>query len=1057
MQQNQHQHGCAEDCSENTRQARHKADNAGQSALQTDQADAFQTIGHWKTLQDEINAMSTSLVGLPWQEVDDGIHHALGRLGAFAQAHRAYIFLFRDGNMMDNTHEWCAEGIAPQIDRLKNQEQEDFPWWMERLRRGESIHIPRVSELPDEARAERAILQMQDIESVIVVPLFNGKVLGGFMGFDAVKEARVWPDHVPVLLRVAADIIAGVLDRQRSDRLLHESHARLEQVVEDRTRIAMEEAAHARRASEALQQTVDTLTRTNQALEQTQDELQKSETYARQLVTNSTVAMAVHEIILDADGTPIDYRFLLANAAFEEATGLRVSDIVGRCISEVIPDIGETPFIGLYGEVVMTGQPAVTELYSKPLQRHYAIHAYAMDEHRFATVFQDITKRKAVEQEIEESRNRLETLLDAFPDLMFIVNREGVILDYHAGEPELLAAPPPSFLGHDLDASLPAKVAAGVRTFIERTFLSGKLQIYTYDLSEPRGIAHYEARICPLDDQRVLAVVRDVTEHLQTLAALEASEERFRLAVQASRDVIWEYDINRKQKFWSEAGNTHFGWQADEAHPHDAAWWMEKLHPEDRPYVEGLLSEALTNPVRDSLHADYRFRKHNGDYAHVEDRCHIERDQDGHALRLIGAMHDVTERRQQEMAVARLQAQMNEAQQIAQLGSWGYHHRENRLLWSDETYRIFGIDRSLFSESYEGFLAIIHPDDRPRVEAEFARSLAEPGYAYELDHRLVRRDTGEVRLVHEKCAHERDADGQVLHSYGFVQDITDAVKRNTLSRQSQKLEVMGLLAAGVAHEINNPVSFIMNNFAALETDVIRFRTLLTGYRALCGKAEHVPELAIDAGRIADQEREAKLDFIVDDLDALLAESREGLERIADIVAGMRFFARDDRADNRELWDVNDGVRTTMTIARNEYKYHCHVSADYATDLPAIECMPGKIGQVLLNLLMNATQAVESTRRKEKGRIRIRTFKDADNACIEVSDDGPGIPPAVLDSIFEPFFTTKPLGKGTGLGLAISHDIVVNQHGGSLTVASREGEGATFCVRLPMSGRAEGRD
>lgn len=1008
----------------------------------------------WNAFQTLITEITRDMVSLPWREVDAGINVMLARIGAFVGAHRAYIFQCRDDGMMDNTHEWCAEGIAPQIENLRNQPMDLFPWWMERLRNGETIHVPRVADLPPEASAERHILHMQDIVSVIVVPLVRGSVTTGFMGFDSVNEERVWPQFVALVLRVVADILAAVLERRQSDEALHKHHARMEQTIADRTHLAMAEAARAKQSAEELARTVEMLKRTNLTLVETQEKLQASEESSRLLVANSTLAMAVHEMVFDADGQPADYIFLSANAAFERDTGLSRADIVGHRITEVLPGIRETGFIELYGDVVATGKPVVTEQYSEPLQRHYSINAYPLGGTRFATCFQDITKRKHMEQALEEGHKRLETILNAFPDLVFIMDREGVIKDYHSSTPTLLYVPPETFIGHRLDTSLPGDVATALNRCIGRAFTSGEHQSHTYSLEGQDGIAHYEARLCRMDAQRIIGIVRNVTARARAVADLEASEERYRYASMASRDTIWEYDCVSNVKTCSELGNATYGWAADAAHPRSAEWWMERVHPEDRARVESLLADSLVSSECNHLQAEYRFRKANGEYAYVDDRCYILRDKDGAAERVIGAMQDVTKRKREEITQARLQRQLQQAQQIAQAGSWEYDNKENLLLWSGETYRIFGMQPRRFGQSYEAFLATVHPEDLPQVKEAYARSLAEPGYAYELNHRMIRRDTGEVRIVHEKCTHERDADGHVVRSYGLVQDITESVKRNTLLHQSQKLEAMGRLAAGVAHEINNPVSFLMNNFAALETDVICFRDLLTDYRALRGKAESVPGLSDDATLLAVREREANLDFIMADLDSLLSESKAGLVRIADIVTGMQKYSRDDRTDSRESFDVHDGIKTMLAVARNEYKYHCLVTTDFARDLPSIPCVAGKIGQVLLNLFMNAVQAIKEQQRKDKGHIYIRTYRDGNSVCVEVGDDGPGIAPAIRDTIFEPFATTKPTGKGTGLGLSISHDIVVSQHGGNLTVASGEGDGAVFRVCLPVNRNAD---
>lgn len=273
----------------------------------------------------------------------------------------------------------------------------------------------------------------------------------------------------------------------------------------------------------------------------------------------------------------------------------------------------------------------------------------------------------------------------------------------------------------------------------------------------------------------------------------------------------------------------------------------------------------------------------------------------------------------------------------------------------------------------------------------------------------------------------------------------------------EKLASIGQLAAGIAHELNNPIGFIQNNFSALKENVELIKELFTEYRVLAGEVQDVPQFAV---RVKDLSRKAetfKIDFILDDLDSLFKDTKDGFKRTSSIINSMRDFSRTDQVGEGMSYDINDGIANTLVIAKNEYKYHCEVETDLG-NIPEIVCDAGQINQVFLNLIVNAAHAISGQNRKDKGVIRIRTYEDRGYVCCEISDDGPGMPADVQSRIFVPFFTTKEPGKGTGLGLSISYDIIVKKHHGEIKVISPSavfcadgtGKGTTFLIKLPVS-------
>jgi hemerythrin-like metal-binding protein len=258
--------------------------------------------------------------------------------------------------------------------------------------------------------------------------------------------------------------------------------------------------------------------------------------------------------------------------------------------------------------------------------------------------------------------------------------------------------------------------------------------------------------------------------------------------------------------------------------------------------------------------------------------------------------------------------------------------------------------------------------------------------------------------------------------------------------QAEKLASIGQLSAGVAHEINNPIGYVYSNLSTLAGYAKDVAQLLTAY----GEAEtHLADDAVRQ-RLADLRQRVDLDFLLEDLPNLISESLEGAARVKKIVQDLKDFSRAESHTDFVLADIHKGLDSTLNIAANEIKYRADVVRDYGA-LPLVECVLSQLNQVFMNLLVNAAQAMPPDRR---GTIRVSTRVDGPWACIDVQDDGCGMPPDVLGRVFDPFFTTKPVGKGTGLGLSLAYGIVQN-HGGTLTVDSQPGVGTTFHIKLPL--------
>lgn len=344
----------------------------------------------------------------------------------------------------------------------------------------------------------------------------------------------------------------------------------------------------------------------------------------------------------------------------------------------------------------------------------------------------------------------------------------------------------------------------------------------------------------------------------------------------------------------------------------------------------------------------------------------------------------------------------------------------------------------------------------PSDRSELLKKIAIQGYVddYEI---ILKRAGGDPVFCIESAQYVRGPSGTIAGIQGIVKDISERIfqerelwKTNmeltttnnrlkateVLMVQHEKLASIGQLAAGVAHEINNPLSFLSSN----HTTFIQFvKTIRDAWEAITASSPSLSESVNGQFDLA---------YVFSEINTMLAETSDGLARIVAIVRNLKSFARAEMETTIGPYDINKGIENTLVVAKNEIKYVADVDLRLGK-LREIEASAGEINQVLLNLLVNSAQAIEGQRREERGHILIET-RDADGRAIcEISDDGPGVPDELRHRIFDPFFTTKGPGKGTGLGLSISYDLIVKKHGGALSVGRSPMGGALFRMELPF--------
>ena len=550
-----------------------------------------------------------------------------------------------------------------------------------------------------------------------------------------------------------------------------------------------------------------------------------------------------------------------------------------------------------------------------------------------------------------------------------------------------------------------------------------------------------------------VGVVRDIAERKQAEQEIRRNEERFRAIFEQSPLGIALIDSVTGQIY---EVNTRFAAIAGRTREVMATIdWMSITHPDD-------VQEDLDNMARlnageiPGFRMNKRYLKPDGAAVWISMTVAPTQVEDAARPCHLCMIEDITELKEAEEALRRnvsLYATIHRhvVDLIAIIDGHG------RRLYTSPSY-LFVLGYSQEEMQALSSLSLLHPEDHDRV-AEALHGVMEGRPTQGLGYRLRHRD-GRWLDFESKAAIIPDDGTGTARALVVARDVTErkASERNQAAmevqlRQAQKLEAIGQLAAGIAHEINTPTQFIGDNTSFL-------RDAFQDAFGLVGKlAEHLTAIAAGSGREADLARTAMkeletadLRYFQDEIPKAIQQSLEGVGRISKIVKAMKDFSHPG-GETKTLTDLHQAIESTITVSRNEWKYAANLVTEFDPDLPLVPCFPGEFNQVILNLIVNAAHAIEAAHGGQDsghlGQIRVGTRLGRDEVLVFVTDDGTGIPAAVQARMFDPFYTTKAVGKGSGQGLAIAHAVIVEKHQGRITVESVLGQGTTFTLHLPL--------
>lgn len=580
---------------------------------------------------------------------------------------------------------------------------------------------------------------------------------------------------------------------------------------------------------------------------------------------------------------------------------------------------------------------------------------------------------------------------------------------------------------------------------------------------------------------RMVGTTRDISNCKQAEVALRESEARYRCVIDNVKEVIFQTDAEGLWTFLNPAWAEIMGFTPEES---IGTNFLNYVHPDDRQRnLERF--QPLIARQKDYCRHEIRYLAKDGDIRWIEVFARLTLDANNAIIGTCGTLNDITERK---LAEAKLEAQEKFLRNVMDVvpSSIFVKDKEGRFLSINKT------GATIYGKTVEEMLCqqdSSFNDDPAQIE-EFLAVNQEVMTTLQpkiIPNQAIKNAHGEIRWYKTIISPFIDSEGQVQGVIGAATDITDLKEIEEILRQSEarerervrelgltlaqlqsaqsqliqseKMSSLGQMIAGIAHEINNPTSFIYGNINPALEYAQDLLNLVKLYRQYC------PEPSME---ITDYLEEIELDFVADDFPKLLASIQEGANRISEIVVSLRSFSRLDEAQCKHV-DIHEGIDNTLLILQHRLKPQPHRSGiqvikEYG-QLPRVECYSGELNQVFMNLLSNAIDALEEIGKSAVGFepiISIRTYAlrddllgngsntlGASKIAISIKDNGSGIAAEVLSKIFDPFFTTKPVGQGTGLGLSISYQIVVDRHGGQLRCDSTLGQGTEFVVELPI--------
>ncbi|HTS17974.1 MAG TPA: PAS domain S-box protein [Verrucomicrobiae bacterium] len=664
------------------------------------------------------------------------------------------------------------------------------------------------------------------------------------------------------------------------------------------------------------------------------------------------------------------------------------------------------------------------------------------------SVVRDVTERVRARQALEASETKYRSLVEHSQDGIVTVDLDYRIVYANECAAQILGYPRIEMLGMDVRKTYPpGHHQANLKHY--QTLPTGEAVEYQREaLRRDGSICVIDVTLFRLSESMFQVTYRDITERVR-------AEETTRLqtaALEAAANAIMIVDCRGTIAWVNPAFTVLTGYAASEAIGENPR--ILKSGQQGRAFYERMWRTVCSG---EAWSGQLTNRRKDGRVYREQMTITPVTNRSGAITHYVAIKTDVTESHKIQQELRESQERLDALVGAAQDAMIMFDSHGRISLWNQAATRIFGYEAQEASGQnvYPLILASRCQTDLEQKFAALCHDDKGMAIGQVLELTGVRKNGREFPVEISLASVQLDG---VWHAVGIFRDISRRklaeVERVALElqlRHGQKMEAIGQLSAGIAHEINTPTQYIGDNVRFVQEAVQAVNPVLAQYRRLieAGRNGAITEQMISEAEAT--MAEADLGYMMAEVPKAIQESLEGINRVSKIVQAMKEFSHPGSKD-KTMVDLNAAIESTLTVCRSEWKYVAELETDYDTDLPLVPCLVGEFNQVTLNLIVNAAHAIADVvvdGKNTKGRIRVSTRHVGDWAEVRIGDTGTGIPEAIRSKVFDPFFTTKPVGKGSGQGLAIAHSVIVDKHGGTIHFETEVGKGATFIIRLPL--------